>query len=93
MFPLWRTLMCLKGQDTSLLSDSLVLSRNALSQGAVHCRAVVAAADAARRCGVVSCRATPGRRRKASREQAVALGRTADGSDGGGWDGAVSDRG
>ena len=27
--------MCLKGRDTSLLSDALVLSRNALSQGAV----------------------------------------------------------
>ena len=39
----------------------------------------MAASDAARRCGVVSCRATPGRRRKASREQAVALGRAADG--------------
>ena len=51
----------------------------------------MAALDAARGCGFG--RGPPGRGFETRREQAAALDRAADGSDGGGWGGAVSDRG
>ena len=80
----------LQGQDTLLLSDSLVLSRKALSRAHLVeqlWQRLTPRADAES-----SPAAWPGRR-KASREHTAALGRAADGSDGGGWGGAVSVRG
>ena len=80
----------LEGRDALAVRLLGAVAERAVAGRAAR-RAVLAAADAARRCGVVSCRATPGRRCEASREQAAALGRATDGSDGGWWGGAVSD--
>ena len=82
----------LQGQDTLLLSDSLVLSRNLLSRGLPLVeqlwQRLTPRADAD---GLLPRDA--GQRRKACREQATVFNRAPDGSDGGGWGGAVPDRG
>ena len=81
----------LEGRDALLLRDSLVLSRRAISLGMPLVeqlwQRLVPRADAE------SSPAAAWRRREASCEQAAALGRASDGSDGGRWGGAVSDRG
>ena len=75
----------LQVQDTLLLSDSLVLSRNLLSRGLPLIERCLAAAAAWLR--VVSCRAIL--TDDAKRVAALPLIRATDGSDGGGWGGAV----